>query len=367
MFCDIPHSSLTRKPSTSSLPAAILLQERQGLTPSSSIDQLSLHGSSCSLDILGQTMGGGSVHHSESMSMEGVINNRIDCSIVETGPINDGTKRNITNDTGQTRVRNYRETIIRSKSSHGGNSNNCNSYNRNGLHAPSRSVDNTPSHSPLKVQRSLSPHQMSHFRMNQNQSEQIHERIHSMPEKSPNRSSLPCAPSTPQPPYHRKDIHSLPPNIGDSHDPLLYHHHHHAPKMPQVFISPNHLSNWSMTQAILHGTPVVLPSSAPIIRGRIPSGPVLPPGYQPTMNGIVQAPPIGLAHTRLHRLPSYPITTPHSVGGVVGGVAMGSNSLSCYNCGQVGHRGSTCLISKTDSSPVGGLFKIFTIFLSNFY
>ena len=335
-FRDIPHSSLTRKPSTSSLPAAILLQERQGLTPSSSIDQLSLHGSCCSLDILGQTMGG-AVHQQEGMSIEGVINSNIDYAIVETGPINDdGTKKYISNNDNS---RNYRESVIRSKSSH---TNSSNSYNRNNLHTPSRSVDNTPSHSPLKVQRSLSPRQISQYRTGQIQSDQIRERIHSMPEKSPNRSSLPLTAPQPQQSYHRKDIHSLPPPIiSDDHMYHQYHQHHH--KLPQVFVPPNRLPNWSMTPPILHG---IISNSNPMVRGRIPSAPVLPPGYQQTLNGLVQSPPIGLPHTGLHRLPSYPIT---------GGVAMHSNSPSCYNCGQIGHRGSNCFISKTNSSPNGGM------------
>lgn len=48
-FRDIPIASISRKPSTSSLPASLLLADRM-LTPSNSIEQLSLYSSTCSLD-----------------------------------------------------------------------------------------------------------------------------------------------------------------------------------------------------------------------------------------------------------------------------------------------------------------------------
>ena len=48
-FREIPITSISRKPSTSSLPACLLLADRM-LTPSNSVEQLSLYSSTCSLD-----------------------------------------------------------------------------------------------------------------------------------------------------------------------------------------------------------------------------------------------------------------------------------------------------------------------------
>ena len=298
------------------------------MTPSSSVDQLSsLHGSSCSLDILGQV--GGVIHpptHGEGLPMD-----TVDKAILEAGPVNNTPPK-------------HKLNVVRSKSSHIANTNNCNSYG-NGLHgnshhgnshhAPSRSMDNTPSHSPLKVQRSLSPHHAHRPHKSSYQSDIMRERMHSSPDKTVGaRSSLPIPLSshhhqfsTPQ--FHRKDIHSLPSGI--STDQLLLHH----TKIPPVLLPSGHIPTWSLPP-MLHGGPVVIPNSVPIIRGRVP-----PHGY-PINGTLPPGQPIGHAHIGLHRLPSYPMTPP-SMG--MAGTQTGP-TLSCYNCGKPGHTGSACISSR---------------------
>ena len=89
-FHEIPLPSITRRPSTTSLPAALLL-ERQQLTPSSSIDQLSLHGSTCSLDILAHAYNQHTTpthFHRHSDSVTDMLLSNMDTAIIETGPTN---------------------------------------------------------------------------------------------------------------------------------------------------------------------------------------------------------------------------------------------------------------------------------------
>ena len=326
-------------------------------------------------------MGGSSqpTNHSEGIPVDAAIIGSMDGAIVEAGPIKDGHRRvksnlyDSTSTTSKNQHRVIRETIIRSKSSHV-NTNNCNSHG-NGVHTPSRSMDNTPSHSPLKVQRSLSPHHLSHYstipqnRSNEDQnmsSETIRERIHSVPEKTSvyNRSSLPGPPTSQQifstPQFHRKDIRSLPSDIGESRHP---HPPHPPPKIQPMLIPSGRLPNWGGGAGLapfIQGGPIVVPNSAPIIRGgggRIPQAHVLPSGYPQTLNGIVQAPTLGLVHVGLQRLPSYPVAgvTAHATSIVGGGSpSVGSGlagSISCYNCGRVGHRGSACSNTHKDCSP----------------
>lgn len=82
----MPIPSISRRPSTTSLPTALLL-ERQQLTPSSSIDQLSLHGgSTCSLDVLGHSFHHTTPKHLHRHSDSLSDATTIDTAILEAGP-----------------------------------------------------------------------------------------------------------------------------------------------------------------------------------------------------------------------------------------------------------------------------------------
>lgn len=299
------------------------------MTPSTSIDQISLNGSICSLDTGSHIIDGETPHNDHVIS-------KVDRAIVEAGPVN-GSGSNVRDDSGYNgkvnSSRKVQTSIIRSKSSQG-------AVYGNGLQTSSRSVDNTPSHSPLRVQRSLSPH---HYRHSTGQ------HVHMVDKdqyngSSPNRSSLPTPQqvySTPQ--FHRKDVHSLPAAIGGGD-----YHRHPPPKIPPALLPPSRLPNWPITP-VIHGGPNMIPHSAPIICGRVPpsGATILPPNVYPqtaAINGLLQqaTPSPNLGHIGYHhqRVPSYPITAPHSSVGTVN--HSNTNPVSCYNCGLSGHLGSLC-------------------------
>lgn len=254
---------------------------------------------------------------------------KIDEAIVEAGPVNG---RNGNKGGGS---RKLPTNVVRSKSSQGA------VYGNGGpIQNPSpRSMDNTPSHSPLRVQRSLSPHHYHRHSSHVVDKDQFNG-------SSPNRSSLPTPQQvfTTPPQFHRKDVHSLPTAIGSGD--------HHRPKIPPALLPSNRLPNWPIAAAsVLHGGPNVVPHSAPIICGRVPQSPagtILPPSavYPQAINGIIQqtTPPPPTAASINHlgqityhqRIPSYPVNAHHS------GLGGAKNSPSCYNCGMVGHFGSSC-------------------------
>ena len=336
-FRDIPLSSISRRPSTSSLPAALLL-EQQRLTPSSSIDQLSFHGSTCSLDLLQaySNLATPTHTHRHSDSVTDAMISSIDTAIVEAGPsaVNGGRH-----------VKEHRRSAVELGRSEVDRDSTLKHSDYADTHTRFGSVSQSSSPSPTCGQVSVSPpHTPATPSHNEDQiipPETSKSTDNSKQGILDDKSHRPvvCSPTqhhfnTPQ--SHRKDT---------LHNPTSHVIEAHMPRIPHALVptaTANRIqgvttANWSHGHPIVHN-PLVVPQ---IVRGGRLQTPFL--AYT-SINGLIRSTP-GL--TALPpRMPNYPITT------TLGGIPLNSPSsmisrspghpYTCYNCGSRGHQGTVC-------------------------
>ena len=299
-FSELHFLPVSRRPSTSSLPAALLLEKQ--MTPSSSIDQhLSNFGSTTSLDIVGQST---SVHTAISQNESGLsdaVIRSLDEAILEAGPPSSfATEKgdSETTEAGKTDASELKQKAKTVPMPHVGKR----------VATPGATETTEPG---------------------------PRGRVHSSPDDHP-RLRSPTSSYNVAAAHNRKDVHSYPSGHMVEHQPRQ------VVRLPQMV--PRHtVSNWPVPVSHMGMVPPHNPTgpvmgTVPIMRGRFQHSMVpyaISNGPMPQLQAQPQ-PNVG-QH-------GYQVNPAMGAGGVM--IASPRNhgppTYFCYNCGAAGHQGSTC-------------------------
>ena len=310
-FSELHFMPVSRRPSTSSLPAALLLEKQ--MTPSSSIDQhLSNFGSTCSLDIVGQSTSS-AYSQSESGMSEAMIRS-LDAAILEAGPsssyvVDKGDAGDVmeTGRSSRNEVLEPRQKVLKTQPN-------------------KRATPGATSGGAEAMEASPRG------------------RVHSSPDEHPHVLS----PTSMYLPAHgRKDIHSYP----SGH--VVEHHQPRVSRLPPVVRHP--MPSWPPP-----------PPPMGVMPPHNPPGPMMVPGATvPVIRGRFQPPvvPYALSNGPVP-IPSQPQTNISGGSAQHGylanpGMMLSSprnhvpQTYSCYNCGARGHQGTACPLTMYNNNVRG--------------
>ena len=358
-FRDIP--LVTRKPSTSSLPAALVSEPR--LTPSSSIDQLSLHSSTYSLaDAIEQAHS----HTPVSTGLSGdnsVVEGNMDSSTLEPGCSLDYDSEDEHGDTGTLkygiRASNSQSSMSSVQSGQTGS--------RGRLHNGVHSRCSLESSSP-QASSSGEPVAPSDGGVPLSAGGPHRERVSSMPEKRCTSLSPPQRPfSTPQPPHGEIQQQFHPPHPVNALWEVQLHLQQQQQQVAVVMANQQQqqlglgyggsvVPGWSAQQGVIRPSPPVLTNSF------VPPQHVVHPPY-PHGNGMMRIPLVDPIHLSM----TCPVLTPQNPMSTSVNHTSPRHMVTCCNCAGQGHTVTACPFNTSHSHKGVCLILCSVIFHSNLF